>query len=150
MDALIKGTIAPEELKKFERLYNQQLMRGCVGEKTQFDYSVCLVRSRYQEDMKKGVALLEDLLRSEKDDAPKTDYLFYAALGYTRLKEYQQALKYVSAVTHIEPRHQHAKRLHAYVTKKMETEGLVGMAIVGGAAVLVAGLVGLSIAAIKK
>ncbi|XP_076435544.1 mitochondrial fission 1 protein-like isoform X2 [Babylonia areolata] len=131
-------------------MYNQQVLRGCVGEKTQFDYSICLVRSHYQEDMKKGVALLEDLLRREKDDAPNTDYLFYIAVGYTRLKDYQQALKYVSAVTHLEPRHQHARRLHAHITKKMETDGLMGIAIVGGAAVVVGGLIGLGIAALKK
>ena len=45
--------------QKFELLYSEQLRRGHVSEKTQFDYAWCLIRSRYQEDMKQGVALLE-------------------------------------------------------------------------------------------
>lgn len=37
----------------------EQERRGAVSEKAQFEYSWCLVRSRYLQDMKKGVALLE-------------------------------------------------------------------------------------------
>ena len=40
-------------------MYNDQANRGHVSEKAQFEYAWCLVRSRYIEDMKKGVALLE-------------------------------------------------------------------------------------------
>ena len=46
-------------LQKFERMYNEQAHRGEVSEKAQFDYAWCLIRSKYLQDMKKGVALME-------------------------------------------------------------------------------------------
>lgn len=46
-------------LQKFELMYNDQNRRGHVAEKTQFDYAWCLIRSRYIEDMKRGVSLLD-------------------------------------------------------------------------------------------
>ncbi|KAK7484230.1 hypothetical protein BaRGS_00024479 [Batillaria attramentaria] len=146
LEHLLKNSIE----KKFELVYNDQLRRGHVIEKTQFDYAWCLIRSRYQEDMKKGVALLEDLLRNEKDDLSKRDYLYYIAVGYTRLKEYERAMKYVDAVTHIEPANHQAKQLHGFIKKKMEKDGMMGIAIVGGAALALGGIVGLGIAALKK
>ncbi|KAK7089975.1 hypothetical protein V1264_009844 [Littorina saxatilis] len=150
MDSIIQDHIDPADLKKFEALYRDQTRRGKVAEKTQFDYAWCLIRSRYQEDMHKGVALLEDLLKNEKDDLAKRDYLYYIAVGHTRLKEYERALKYIDAVTRIEPGNHQARQLHQYIKKKMEKDGLMGMAIVGGAAVVLGGLVGLGIAALKK
>ncbi|KAL8595939.1 hypothetical protein ACOMHN_018251 [Nucella lapillus] len=150
MDAIIQENIDPADLKKFEALYSEQFRRGHVAEKTQFDYAWCLIRSRYQEDMKKGIAYLEDLLKSASDETAKRDYLFYVAVGFTRLKEYERALKYIDAVTRIEPRNHQAHNLHSYIKKKMEKDGLMGMAIVGGAALALGGLIGLGVATLKK
>ncbi|XP_076454111.1 mitochondrial fission 1 protein-like isoform X2 [Babylonia areolata] len=150
MEAIIQDNIDPADLKKFEALYSEQFRRGHVGEKTQFDYAWCLIRSRYQEDMRKGIALLEDLLKGQKDDMSKRDYLYYIAVGHTRLKEYERALKYIDAVRQIEPGNHQARDLNTYIKKKMEKDGLMGMAIVGGAAVVLGGLVSLGIAALKK
>ncbi|XP_025080233.1 mitochondrial fission 1 protein-like isoform X2 [Pomacea canaliculata] len=150
MESVIEDNIDPGDLKKFELMYNDQYRRGHVAEKTQFDYAWCLIRSRYVEDMKRGVSLLDDLLRTAKDDMSKRDYLYYIAVGYTRLKDYERALKYVDAIRHIEPSNHQARQLHNYIKKKMEKDGLMGMAIVGGAALALGGLVGLGIAVLKK
>jgi len=40
-------------------MYNDQARRGQVSEKAQFEYAWCLIRSKYLDDMRKGVALLE-------------------------------------------------------------------------------------------
>ena len=40
-------------------MYNEQVRRGQVSEKAKFEYAWCLVRSKYIDDMRKGVALLE-------------------------------------------------------------------------------------------
>lgn len=40
-------------------MYNEQVRRGQVSEKAKFEYAWCLVRSKYIDDMKEGVALLE-------------------------------------------------------------------------------------------
>lgn len=40
-------------------MYNEQVRRGQVSEKAKFEYAWCLVRSKYIDDMREGVALLE-------------------------------------------------------------------------------------------
>ncbi|BFZ25080.1 hypothetical protein BsWGS_28119 [Bradybaena similaris] len=150
METIVEENINPDDLKKFEALYNEQARRGHVSEKTQFDYAWCLIRSLYLADMQKGIALLEDLLRRAQEELGQRDYLFYIAVGYVRIKEYEKALKYTKAIFKIEPTNRQAEQLEKYIKKKMNKDGLIGMAIVGGAAVVVGGLVGATIAAIKK
>ena len=45
--------------QKFEQQYIEQAKRGVASEKAQFEYAWCLIRSKQEIDMKKGVALLE-------------------------------------------------------------------------------------------
>ena len=61
--------------QKFEALYNAQAQRGHVDEKTQFDYSWCLIRSRYTSDMHKGIALLEGISPSNGDACVTTSFV---------------------------------------------------------------------------
>ncbi|CAL1533166.1 unnamed protein product [Lymnaea stagnalis] len=150
MESIIQDNVDPIDLKNYEALYNEQSRRGHVNEKTQFDYALCLVRSRYIRDMEKGIALLEDLLRNTKDEMSKRDYLFYIAVGFVRLKEYGRAIEYTEAICKIEPGNRQAKQLESYAKGKMNTDGLIGMAIVGGAVLAVGGIIGATVAAFKK
>ncbi|BFZ06148.1 hypothetical protein BsWGS_09186 [Bradybaena similaris] len=150
MEAVVEENIDPNDLKKFETLYSTQVIRGHVSEKTQFDYAWCLVRSRYTSDIHRGIALIEDLLKHVKDDLSQRDYLFYIAVGFVRLKEYEKALKYTDAICKIEHNNRQAVQLERYIKSRMKKDGLIGMAIVGGAALAVGGLVGATIAALKR
>ncbi|XP_064638594.1 mitochondrial fission 1 protein-like [Lineus longissimus] len=150
MDVIINENVTPEELKKFEKIFNEQCRQGQPSAKAQFEYSWCLIRSRYGNDLRKGLSLLEDLYHKTQDDSAKRDYLFYLAVGNTRLKEYTHALRYADAILKVEPRNHQVHELKTYIDKKMKKEGLVGMAIVGGAALALGGLVGLGVALAKK
>lgn len=46
-------------LQKYEQLYINQEKRGVINEKTHFDYALCLVRSKYTNDIRKGIAFLQ-------------------------------------------------------------------------------------------
>ena len=74
-----------DNLQKYEHAYNSELARGRVSGRTQFNYAWCLIRSRYTNDQKKGVALLEELLHGGNPQV-RRDYLFYLGVGYYRLK----------------------------------------------------------------
>lgn len=150
MERIINDIVEPEDLKKYELLYNDQTRRGHASDKAQFDYAWCLVRSKYLEDMKRGVALFEDLIRRAKDDIERRDYLYYMSIGYTKIKEYQQALTYVKALLKIEPNNYQALELKKYIEKKMKKEGIMGIAIVSGAVLALGGLIGLGVAMSKK
>ncbi|XP_011449152.1 mitochondrial fission 1 protein-like [Crassostrea angulata] len=150
MESILNEEVDPADLKRFELMYNEQVRRGQVSEKAKFEYAWCLVRSKYIDDMKEGVALLEDLFKRASDDGARRDYLYYMSVGYTRIKEYPQALKYVKALLKIEPGNHQALQLEKFINKKMTKEGIMGMAIVGGAALALGGLVSLGIALAKK
>lgn len=150
MEVIINEIVDPSDLKRFEQQYIEQTKRGVASEKAQFEYAWCLIRSKHEMDMKKGVSLLEDLFRRTNDDTARRDHLFYMAIGYTKIKEYEDALKYTKAILRIEPTNHQALELEKYIKNKMSKEGLVGMAIIGGAALAIGGLVGLGVALSKK
>jgi len=147
MEHILDETVPAEDLKKFEQKYHEELQHGKVSSSSQFEYAWCLVRSRYPADIRKGIILLEDLFQN-KEETNKRDYLYYLAVGNYKLKEHTMALKYIRALLQVEPGNRQAQELEVLATKKLEKDGLVGLAVAGGATVAVGmGLVGLIYAA---
>ncbi|KAM3842410.1 mitochondrial fission 1 protein [Diretmus argenteus] len=149
MEAVVSDVVAPEDLLKFEKKYNSELAKGVVSKETKFEYAWCLIRSKYSQDIKKGIVLLEELVqKGTKDDS--RDFLFYLAVANYRLKSYERALKYIRTLLRNEPGNKQALELEKLIDKALKKDGLVGMAIVGGIGVGVAGLVGLIGLAVAK
>ncbi|XP_062545271.1 mitochondrial fission 1 protein [Armigeres subalbatus] len=148
MEEILNETVPQSELEKFEKKYNRELQSKNPTPTSQFEYAWCLVRSNYTNDMRSGITLLEDLCK--KNPEGKRDYIYYLALGYTRLKEYSTAMKYVQAFLEIEPNNQQVITLEGYIKKKIEIEGLKGVAVAGGAAIVIGGILGLGFALAKK
>ncbi|XP_063786827.1 mitochondrial fission 1 protein [Pseudophryne corroboree] len=149
MEAVLNDLVAVEDLVRFEKKYLAEVGAGALSKSTQFEYAWCLIRSKYSDDIQKGAVLLEDLLpKGGKEE--QRDYLFYLSVAHYRLKEYEKSLKYVRSLLHKEPKNTQALELEKVIEKKMQKEGLVGMAIVGGMALGVAGLAGLIGLAISK
>ncbi|XP_022093514.1 mitochondrial fission 1 protein-like [Acanthaster planci] len=149
MEAIVEEIVTVEDLKRFEQIYNSELARGKVSGRAKFNYAWCLIRSRYTNDLRRGVCLLEELL-NESSLQVQRDCLFYLGVGYYKLKDYTRALKYVHGIQQIEPNNTQARDLEQLIKKKMNRDGLMGMAIVGGAVLAVGGLVGAGIALSKK
>jgi len=153
MEAIVEDVVDSDDLKKYELIYYEQLKTGphTVSAKAQFDYAWCLVRSKRQADVKQGNSLLQDLFTKSSDDGEKRDYLFYMAVGNTRLKEYDIALKYVDAILALEPGNHQVRALREHIEKKLKRDGLLGMAAVGGAvAVGIGAVVAAGLALSKK
>ncbi|CAN9509596.1 unnamed protein product [Ophioblennius macclurei] len=149
MEAVLSDVVAPEDLLKFEKKFNNERTKGAVSKETKFEYAWCLIRSKYSEDIKKGITLLEELVqKASKDDS--RDYLFYLAVANYRLKEYEKALKYIRTLLKNEPTNKQALELEKLIDKALKKDGLVGMAIVGGIGLGVAGLAGLIGLAVSK
>uniref|UniRef100_G1TM35 Mitochondrial fission 1 protein n=1 Tax=Oryctolagus cuniculus TaxID=9986 RepID=G1TM35_RABIT len=152
MEAVLNELVSVEDLKKFEKKFQSEKAAGSVSKSTQFEYAWCLVRSKYNDDIRKGITLLEELLLKGTQDEQR-DYVFYLAVG--NYLEYDRALKYVRrAAAHGSPQNNQAKELERLIDKamkeKVKADGLVGMAIVGGMALGVAGLAGLIGLAVSK
>ncbi|KAI4902523.1 hypothetical protein NFI96_013161 [Prochilodus magdalenae] len=149
MEAVVDEVVAPEDLQKFEKKYSAELAKGSVSKDTKFEYAWCLIRSKSNVDIKKGVELLDELIhKGTKDD--QRDYLFYLAVGNYKLKEYERGLKYIRTLLKNEPGNTQALELEKLINKAMKRDGLVGMAIVGGIGLGVAGLAGLIGLAVAK
>jgi len=151
MEHLLEESVSASDLKRFETRYVEELQSGTsvVSSGAQFEYAWCLVRSKYPADIRKGILLLEDLYKN-RDESGKRDYLYYLAIGNARIKEYQEALKFLRALLQVEPGNRQAQDLETIIKKRMEKEGLIGMAVVGGATLALGGLVGLGIALAKS
>ncbi|XP_035692361.1 mitochondrial fission 1 protein-like [Branchiostoma floridae] len=149
MEEVINDIVDPEDLKKFEKKYNKELVAGHITTNTQFEYAWALTRSKYGNDIKKGVGLLEELFQ-QGDEQTQRDYLYYLSIANFRLKDYEKALKYCRAILHVEPRNHQAMEMEKLIKEKMAKEGLLGMAIVGGvAAVALGGIAALGFAVSK-
>nr|QBH73495.1 hypothetical protein [Orthoderella ornata] len=148
MEDVLDEVVSSDDLRKFERVYHEQLHQEQVTPKAQFEYAWCLVRSRYAADIRKGIILLEDLFQKGNDEG-KRDYLYYLAIGNARIKEYAKALQFVRAFLQIEPGNQQVQTLETLIKKRMEKEGLIGMAVAGGVVLALGGLVGLGLALTK-
>ncbi|KAL4659910.1 mitochondrial fission 1 protein-like [Arapaima gigas] len=152
MEAVIGEVVAPEDLLRFEKKYNTELVKGSVSRVTVFEYAWCLVRSKYSEDIRKGVVLLEDLVH-KSPKAEQRDYLFYLAVANYKLKEYEKALKFIRVLMKNEPGNTQALELESVIRKALKKDGLLGIAIVGGVGIVfsLAGLAGLAVwAAVKS
>lgn len=58
-------------LQKFEKKYNAELVEGGVSSVTQFEYAWCLIRSKYSDDIKKGIVLLNGRRSKQHRNKPE-------------------------------------------------------------------------------
>ena len=98
-----------------------------------------LIKSTFRPEQQEGVRLLTEIFRASPDR--RRECLYYLALGNYKLGSYAEARKYNDLLIEIEPENLQASSLKGLIDEKVQREGLVGAAIVGGIAV-VAGVVG--------
>jgi len=140
LESIIDEEVKIEDLKKFEKIYNDQVARGEPSSKAAFEYAFCLTRST-KSNMRLGIKLLEELLSRPEADEAKRDYLYYLSVGYLRLKEYDMALKYIGAILRTEPNNLQAKSLRDLIDKRMKRDAAMGAAIVGGVSIVGAAVI---------
>jgi fission 1 protein len=150
VEDVLNDVVYMDDLKKFEKEYHNQLATGTVSQETKFHYAWCLVRSNYPADIRKGLILLEQLIKFDAiDEDAKRNYLYYLALGNSRIKEYSTALQFIKAFLHMQPENMQAQNLLITIKKKMEADAHKGMAIAGGLALGLSAVVGLGFALAK-
>lgn len=150
MDDIIEGTISDEEISRFAGAYEESKNTGGDTEiVAKFQYATALLRSKHSQDIHRGIAMLEGLYY-EGNHSARRDYLYYIAIGQTRLKHYDLALDCVEHFLQFEPDNRQAKKLRTFIKEKMTKEGIIGMAITGGAVLALGGLIGLGLSLAKK
>ncbi|ROW16686.1 hypothetical protein VPNG_01744 [Cytospora leucostoma] len=127
----------PAELQVLRAQYEKE--GELVGVQTKFNFAWGLVKSNRRDDQQLGVILLSEIFRTSPER--RRECLYYLALGNFRLGNYAEARRYNDLLVEREPQNLQAANLRSLIDEKVAREGLVGVAIVSGIAV-VAGVVG--------
>lgn len=98
-----------------------------------------MIKSNQRTEQQLGVQLLSDIFKTTPER--RRECLYYLALGNYKLGNYAEARRYNDLLLEKEPGNLQAGSLRELIDEKVSKEGLMGVAIIGGAAV-VAGIVG--------
>ncbi|XP_065888915.1 mitochondrial fission 1 protein-like [Dysidea avara] len=139
--AVIGDTVPLEDLQACERNYLKQVRNNTLTDNTKFAYAWHLIKSQYSSDVRKGITMMQELCKSAGD---KRDYVYLVALGYYRLQEYSEAMKYIDTTLTMEPNNSQAKELKQLIKQKQDRDSMIGLAVVGGATAVAVGATALA------
>ncbi|KAK9472244.1 uncharacterized protein V1510DRAFT_417718 [Dipodascopsis tothii] len=125
-------SLRPAELDILRRQFERE--GQFVSIQTKFNYAWGLIKSTKQPEQTLGVRYLTEIFR----DAPerRRECLYYLALGNFKLGNYVEARRYNDLLLEREPNNLQARSLNKLIDDRVAREGLVGMAIIGGAVAL--------------
>ncbi|EXJ79553.1 mitochondria fission 1 protein [Capronia epimyces CBS 606.96] len=132
-----ESPLKPAELQVLRAQYEKE--GDYVSVQTKFNYAWGLIKSNQRGDQQLGVQLLSDIFKTTPER--RRECLYYLALGNYKLGNYAEARRYNDLLIEKEPGNLQAASLRQLIDDKVSREGLMGVAILGGAAV-VAGIVG--------
>ncbi|KAF8426912.1 putative mitochondrial fission protein Tbfis1p [Tirmania nivea] len=113
-----------------------------VGVQTKFNYAWGLIKSDKRAEQQLGVRLLTDIFKDYPER--RRECVYYLALGHYRLGNYAEARQYNEILLGKEPGNLQSQSLRGLIDDKVAREGLLGVAIIGGVA-MVATIVGSAI-----
>jgi len=132
-----ESPLKPAELQVLRSQYEKE--GEYVGIQTKFNYAWGLIKSNTRDEQQEGVRLLSEIFRASPEH--RRECLYYLALGNYKLGNYAEARRYNDLLLDLEPANLQAASLRQLIEDRVQKEGLVGVAIVGGIAVA-AGVVG--------
>jgi len=125
-------SLSYDELQVLEMQYLKEQAQGHITTQTKFNYAWGLVKSPQREQQQRSVKILQDIYRSEP--TRRRECLYYLALGYYKIGDYENARKFNHLLIDKEPSNLQAQSLAALIDKAVTRDGYIGMALAGGAA----------------
>ncbi|KAJ2002192.1 mitochondrial membrane protein [Coemansia thaxteri] len=130
------------ELLVLRRQYERELPQ--VRIQTKFNYAWGLIKSRAKQEQKLGVALMHEIFNENRER--QRECVYYLAIGHYKLGTYEDARRFVELLLELEPENAQAQSLRELINEKVAREGLIGLALSGGAIALA----GIAIAALFR
>ena len=122
-------SLKPSELSVLRAQYEKE--GAFVGLQTKFNYAWGLIKASQRDEQQEGVRLLSEIYRAAPER--RRECLYYLALGNYKLGNYAEARRYNDSLLTVEPANLQAASLKQLIDDKVQKEGLLGVAIVGGA-----------------
>lgn len=145
---MLEDFISEQELEKSRTKFNSI---ANPSETDQFEFALNLIRAKQRVQIQEGLSMFQCLFTRTKDDDLKRDALYYMAIAQTKLNNYDEACKYLKSILNVQPSNEQVKELYAEVNRKMKQDGLIGLGIVGSAALVgIFGAIGLGAAMIAS
>ncbi|CAH8455978.1 unnamed protein product [Schistosoma turkestanicum] len=116
-----------------------------IDDEVQFRYAVDLLRTTSREALNLSIKLFEELFNSTKDDGLRRDCLYYLAIAYTKLTDYENATRCCDNILAVQPTNQQVQELKNVIHSRAKRDGLTGLAVVGGAVLGAAALLGIGL-----
>ncbi|KAJ3293374.1 mitochondrial membrane protein [Rhizoclosmatium sp. JEL0117] len=126
----LQTTSSQDEIATIRSLYQKELQSNKVNPQTKFDYAYTLIKSGLKKDHEAGLQLLHELYK--ENPARRRECLYYLSIGNYKLANYVESRKFNEILLQIEPRNAQSLKLRELIDNRVRTDGLVGMAIVGG------------------
>ncbi|KAF9786272.1 mitochondrial fission 1 protein [Thelephora terrestris] len=127
-----EDSLSYDELQVLRLQYQKEVSQSHITVQTKFNYAWGLIKSPKREHQVEGVGLLQDIYRNEA--VRRRECLYYLALGYYKMGNYEEAKSFVDRLLEKEPTNLQAQSLNNLIEDKATRDGYIGMAIAGGAA----------------
>ncbi|CAH8473859.1 unnamed protein product [Heterobilharzia americana] len=125
--------------------FNSMQQNNLMDDGVQFHYAIDLLRTTKKEALNLSIKLLEELFKSTKDEGLRRDCLYYMAIAYVKLSDYENATSCCDNILQIQPLNQQVKDLREEIQSRARKDGLTGLAVVGGAVLGAAALLGIGL-----
>lgn len=141
MSNILKETVNCAEIRKLEKIYFEKLYKNTMKPKDQLDYGWALMRSKYINDIQKGIILIEELYKTDVEN--KREYLYFLAVGNAKLKNYCTAVTYLNTYLAMKPECAKVQKLMEAIKREIKLDELKSWFMAVGVAITVTALVGL-------
>ena len=150
MELYLDDEVDLELLKKTSKQYQMELAdNGSASYTATLNYAWCMIRTQNRDMIRLGIQLMNQLY---KEAAPhnQRESLFYLAVGYARLKEWDKSLELLNQMLQQEPQNVQAKNLKAVIQERLRRDGFIGMGIVAFAGAAVLAGIGLAVSRARR
>ncbi|KAF5399553.1 Tetratricopeptide repeat protein [Paragonimus heterotremus] len=151
LDSKLPDSAVEESKASFYQAKNA----GLLNENTQFRYALDLLKTNRKANLDLAIDLLEgmilsillspDLFKRTKDDGFRRDCLFYLAVAYTKLSEYERAMECCDNILKVQPQNHQTMDLKQEILRRIKRDGATGIAVISGAVLGAAALIGIGL-----
>lgn len=105
---------------------------------SQFNFAWGLIKSKDEDDVKQGINIMTEIFKTVP--SRRTECVYYLALACFKIKEYQEATRYIETLLQHQPSNLQALCLQKMIKNELAKDSLIGFAIISTAVAAGAGL----------